>query len=209
MKSIFDRIIYHRVLHIHGTPASGKSILRILLARYIKVIRPTWTVRARDAWPHQLQDDDLDGTTAFIESCLKSTQDQPYPTQGRDVLVDEAQMKCRDIYFWNLFLKLIDNTQGVHAIILSSYGNPGRRPIELVGVTPPVLQHDQRISLVWTANALFPPVWLLFTREEAREVVALDTEFQVGKLSIYCHGFYWFLVTCFSYVEVCGIKMRS
>lgn len=181
VKGIFDRMIYYRILHIRGTPASGKSILRLLLARYIGVVRPAWTVSSQEAWPHHLQDNDLEGTAAFLESCLNLPRDQFYSTEDRVLLVDEAQMTYRNVYFWNSFLKLIDNTQGVYVILFSLYGSPGRRPIELVGLTPPVLSEDQRISLVWTTSGVFDPVGLLFTREEAREVIALATEFYQDK----------------------------
>lgn len=85
-------------------------------------------------------------------------------------------MTYSNVYFWNTFLKLIDKTQGVYVVLFSSYGSPGRRPIDLVGVTPPILHPDQRISLMWTVSPGFGPVGLLFTREEAAEVVALATE---------------------------------
>lgn len=178
VKNIFDRMIYHRVLHIRGTPASGKSILRILLTRYINVVHPNWTVSSQEAWPQDLQDNDFNGTAAFIEGCLNLPRDQFYSTQDRVLLVDEAQLTYSNVYFWNSFLKLIDNHQGVHVILFSSYGS---RPIDLVGVTPPVLHADQRISLVWTANDLFDPVGLLFTRDEAREVVALTVQYHQDK----------------------------
>lgn len=83
-------MIYYRILHIRGTPASGKSILRLLLARYINVVRPAWTVSSQEAWPHHLQDNDLNGTAAFVESCLNLPRDQFYSTQDRVLLVDEA-----------------------------------------------------------------------------------------------------------------------
>lgn len=44
-----------------------------------------------------------------------------------------------------------------------------------------MLRVAQRISLVWTAEGRFEPVGLLFTREEAREVVALTMEFHQDK----------------------------
>ncbi|KAL0630724.1 hypothetical protein Q9L58_010430 [Maublancomyces gigas] len=125
VKNIYDRMIYYRVLHIRGTPASGKSILRLLLSRYII-------------------DNGLNGAVAFIESCLNLPRDQFYSTQDRGLLVDEAQLTYSNVYFWDSFLKLIDDTPGVHVIHFSYYGSPGRRPIELVGVTPPVLHAAQR-----------------------------------------------------------------
>lgn len=85
-------------------------------------------------------------------------------------------MTYSNVYFWNCFLKLIDKTQGVYVVLFSSYSSPGGRPVDLVGVTPPILHPNQRISLMWTVSTEFDPVGLLFTREEATEVVALATE---------------------------------
>lgn len=169
-------MIRHRVLHIRGTPASGKTILRLLLTRHIRLSHPNWHITSLEVWPEGLQKDDLVGTEKSIESRLSLSRDEWPFAQDRVFLVDEAQMTYSNIYFWNCFLKLIDYTQGVYVVLFSSYGSPGGRPVDLVNVTPPVLRPDQRISLVWTASPGFDPVGLLFTREEAIEVVALATE---------------------------------
>lgn len=74
-------MIHHCFLHIRGTLASGKGILRLLTC-YINTVRPTWIVSSQEAWPHHLQDNDLDGTAAFIESYLNLTRDKFYSTQN-------------------------------------------------------------------------------------------------------------------------------
>lgn len=129
VENVFHRMIRHRVLHIRGTPASGKTILRLLLTRHIRLSHPNWHITSLEAWPEGLQKDDLVGTEKFIEYRLSISRDEWPFAQDRVFLVDEAQTTYSNIYFWNCFLKLIDYTQGVYVVLFSSYG-AARRPCQ-------------------------------------------------------------------------------
>lgn len=83
-------MIYHRVLHIRGTPASGKTILRLLLERYIELKEPEWLVSSAGVWPTELNTD-LDGTTRFIENPLNPPKTELFSVQDRALLVDEPK----------------------------------------------------------------------------------------------------------------------
>lgn len=172
VESIFDRMMHYRILHIRGTPASGKTVLLQLLRYHIKSIKPDWNVSVVVDWPSTLDNDDS-GTITHLERVLNLRRDDFLAAQDTVLLLDEAQTTYKNRYFWNMFLKSIERISGVYVVLFSSYGSPKRQPVDLIGLTPPVLTADQRIGLQIDENQGFPPAGLLLTITEAESIMSL------------------------------------
>jgi hypothetical protein len=73
------------------------------------------------------------------------------------LLVDEAQTKKADRFFWNYLLKVVVPSCGktLKVGLFSSYGNAGAIPVELHSITPPLLPGSSRIRVAQTAFILF------------------------------------------------------
>jgi hypothetical protein len=88
-------------------------------------------------------------------------------------LFDNAQDTYWDGHLWEYFFKdTVQHGSGPLAVLFCSYGSPSNRPVEYEEGVPPILPPSSRISLTpYYDGSGFPPIGLLFSREEFEEAV--------------------------------------
>ncbi|KAL4942456.1 hypothetical protein BDV06DRAFT_211805 [Aspergillus oleicola] len=165
-----DLIDSQKVVHVRGTPASGKTTLAQLLQQYYKVMKrnsifiETW--RELDEYP-------LVGNNYYIHAWSKldrmlRTRFDPnmnYLAPGTILIIDEAQKTYSDILFWNSIIKPRLSQEGldIRICLFCCYGSPSS-----VTLTP-----QSRLSS--------PQIGLFFTRSEftdaAQQLIA-NSRFQ-------------------------------
>ncbi|KAK2813210.1 hypothetical protein FQN50_000888 [Emmonsiellopsis sp. PD_5] len=160
------------VVHVRGTPSSGKTILAGLLARYY----------GNRGLPHVLltgwrREDDP------IEKCIKhyrskyggsfSRDDFLYSSKSPVFIIDEAQESYDDQIFWLAVLKTQSGRGvGPRFCLFSSYGSPSTGLSQLtMRSTPLRFGPAQRISLVPSQAQFSPGIGLFYTKNEFLEVV--------------------------------------
>lgn len=159
-----------RIIHIRGTPASGKTTLATLVELYLGLHFPNHKITFSRQWPSEKMSH-LE-SEKYLEGLLKGSYMDIMTSQDRVLLLDEAQTSYHDMFFWNTFLKGIHRLSGPYVMLFSSYGNPSQFPLGLdVAGTPAAFAQGQRISLRWESADNFPAVGLLLSDEEANDVI--------------------------------------
>ena len=127
------------------------------------------TVEVIKGWPRE------DGTT--IQDRIHKRIKSYSASSGKlYLLFDNAQDTYWDVHLWeNFFKDVVQHGSGPLAILFCSYGSPGTKPVEYDEGNPPILPLSSRISLTPshddTNDSGFPPIGLLFSREEFKEAV--------------------------------------
>jgi hypothetical protein len=157
---------------VRGTPASGKSTLLGLLHTYIKKKEPTAVFQIIESWPEENRND--------IRSRLQQRiMDFPKPSTTTYILIDNGQDTYWDILLWEIFFKSVTSSTNLlyRVIIFCSYGSAGIRPLDYKTGTPLDLTPQARVSLVPNReqDGEFPPIGLLYTREEFNEVIEVSS----------------------------------
>jgi hypothetical protein len=156
-----------RVVHVRGTPSSGKTTLAILLLKYYRKRREP--VVFLNGW-HDISDP----TDYLVNQCKKrgyhGIDDSTLTDADIVFILDEAQQSYNNKDLW---LGIIKTQSGSHAgpkiCLFSSYGSPATGPTQYpLGSTPINFGPSQRISL--TASR-FIENGLFYSREEFEDVV--------------------------------------
>ncbi|KAL3489859.1 hypothetical protein BJX62DRAFT_226271 [Aspergillus germanicus] len=147
------------VVHVRGTPASGKSVLMSLLKEnLVRLGHRVYDIYAWEPLAVQQTDDDNAWTklaeklrvTFHTKQKLHRETVEGYLRGGAYLLVDEAQRTYSDTRFWNEIVKVRAHGQGynLNICLFCSYGSPitGVRK-EPVNFTPGTLAPSQRLSL--------------------------------------------------------------
>lgn len=174
-----ERMRDYNILHIRGTPASGKSVLLALIHDHILNCYPSWSVVSLRSWPQHLLSGSPDDSCAFLEKILGLTLNQlPHLKQPIVLLIDEAQTSKSDTFFWNDFLKFLVQpcVVPVYVIMCSAYGSAGRFPVDLPLMTPPILSRVQRIELSWSGDTEYVPIGLYLSQDETTDVFDRTTK---------------------------------
>lgn len=153
-------------MKVRGTPASGKTVLALLLATYISEKNPNAHVIWIDGWPAAVKQ------SGSYQSYL---QQKGWVLDQETVFIfDEAQATYTDNALWNFF-KSMHLFALCRAIIFCSYGSPslhidvGETPGML---TPIVVMDAQRVTLRHIDHEDYlPPVGLLLTQSEFTDLV--------------------------------------
>ncbi len=117
-----------RVVHVRGTPSSGKTTLAHLLYHYYEDRgKPVVSI---DGW-HNIPDP----TTHLVNLCNISGYDQVKPsnllTMDLVFLFDEAQQSYPDLKLWLGIIKTQSgSTRGSKICLFSSYGSPATGPTQ-------------------------------------------------------------------------------
>ncbi len=172
-----------RVVHVRGTPASGKTTLAYLLRRYYEDRgEPVVSV---DGW-HNIPD-----PTAHLASlCVASGYDEVKPnnllTMDLVFLVDEAQQSYLDSKLWLGIIKTQScSISGPKICLFSSYGSPATGPTQYPhGSTPIHFGASQRVSISVSSHPRAPNICLFYNKEEFSEVVRLRSAEPTHKLPI-------------------------
>src|SRR5271154_1444904 len=147
--TLWDQLKEHQVIHVRGTPTSGKSTLAQLLKAYVARISPRTQVYAFSCQqPEVLQKRGINGSLYyqllnFHTSRPIDTDDWLYMTNML-LIIDEAQVSYQYGNLWTQFIKRIssDGDNGRRVILFSSYGSPAEIPL----VRGPVGSHSIELS---------------------------------------------------------------
>jgi hypothetical protein len=159
------------VVHVRGTPSSGKTTLAHLLKEYY--IKHKEAVVFLTGWYNV-----GDPTNYLISQCVASGYDRIEPWQFLHAkvvfLLDEAQQCYHD---WDLWIGIIKmqsgNAAGPKFCLFSSYGSPTTGPTEYpVRTTPHQFGPSQRVSIIASPFAENGDVCLFYSREEFEDVVS-------------------------------------
>jgi len=155
-------------MQVRGTPGSGKTTLMELLHDRILHHDRAATVEVIKGWAKE------DGTT-IQDRIHKRIKSYSAGSGKLFLLFDNAQTTYWDAPLWeNFFKDVVQHGSGPLAILFCSYGSPSDRPVEYDEGTPLILPPGSRISLTphdGPDHSGFPPIGLLFSREEFEEAV--------------------------------------
>lgn len=164
-----------KIIHIRGTPASGKSLLANFLYEYF--FSRNQEVYLIDEWPQDRKETALE---LVLSACLpEGRRTIAQLIQSNLVLIlDESQYTYSDSGLWYKFLKIAGGNarpaRGVRVCLFSSYGSPTTGAPQMdypESITPPVFSYHQRVSLMPASEPGSPDISLFFTREEYHDVV--------------------------------------
>jgi hypothetical protein len=166
------------IVHVRGTPASGKSVLSLLLKDYFR--QQGRTVFWLGVWGQKLREfGDEDSWVNFAQSirCNYPMLDkkQNIFANGNVIIVDEAQTSYGDTRFWNEIIKSVRGRIGykIKFCLFCSYGNPSAgMPYNPKDHSTPVdFGPAQRISLTPSVEPGSPQIGLFYNKNEFEVVV--------------------------------------
>ena len=182
LAAILDEV---NIVHVRGTPASGKTYLSELLSyhyrnrgRRVSLIKEWEKLNHKNPW---------DSLVKLVEKWNEEAQDAPTTTSSQSeqdlswvltsntvILVDEAQMTYNDSALWNTILKKRQSSflgYNFRLCLFCSYGSPSAGPDQTF-FTPVTLVNKQRISLTPQSQPGSPSIGLFYSKEEFRDVVS-------------------------------------
>lgn len=177
MSKLAEVLDLQSIIHVRGTPASGKSVLSLLLRDYYRKNERTafWL----GTWCRYLGDEDPWEDFAQVlrqkYPTLKQKQKKDIFTAGSLVIIDEAQGSYGDIAFWNNIVKDIRGglRYRIKLCLFASYGSPstGTPYNDKSYRTPVDFAPTQRVSLTPSFEPGSPPIGLFYTEDEFEAVV--------------------------------------
>ncbi|KAL1968867.1 hypothetical protein VTN77DRAFT_1228 [Rasamsonia byssochlamydoides] len=159
-----------RVIHVRGTPSSGKTVLANLLWHYYRNRREP--VVLLHQW-HNVKNP----MRHLVEKCHENgyTSVQLETFSGSEVvfLLDEAQQSYGDLDLWLGIIKTHSGRIcGPKFCLFTSYGSPTSGPAQYpIGTTPVRFSRTQRVSITASLFAADETVSLFYTPEEFEDVV--------------------------------------
>ena len=173
-----------KIVHVRGTPASGKTRLSQLLRDYYqekgtKVFLLTdWrNLNHIDPWGSLCKlVESWDADPETPSSKFKEEKGQNWVLNSNVViLVDEAQKTYNDNMFWNTIMKDTHSFYGApinfKLCLFCSYGNPRTGP-DSTYFPPEIIMNGQRISLTPENQYNSPPIGLFYSKDEFNDVVS-------------------------------------
>ena len=164
----------HRVVHVRGTPTSGKTVLSELINSHVEeyhkelvpvyVVWETRSTRAAKSWQDFLCNYSQ-GRVSYSELYARS-----------DILwiIDEAQLSYTEPDFWIRYVKRQSSPGkdvGPRLVLFSSFGSPSASVFVVPGSSPVTLEPEQRMSL--TIQPHLPhDLALCFSPEEILDLAA-------------------------------------
>jgi len=181
LATILDEV---NIVHVRGTPASGKTCLSELLRDYylkegrkVSLIKKWETLHYKNPWNSliELVEKWNEGITNSSTTSLQSEQDLSWVlTSNTVVLVDEAQVTYNDTALWNTIIKerrSLTCLYNFRLCLFCSYGSPRTGPDQTF-FTPVTLFDEQRISLTPQNQSRSPNIGLFYDKEEFKDVVS-------------------------------------
>lgn len=117
------------IVHVRGTPASGKSVLSLLLRDYYR--RNGRIVFRLGVWEQNLGDlNDEDPWASFAQILRRKypnmKKKQEIFADGNVIILDKAQGTYGDTAFWNYIVKSVQGRIDYHKklCLFASYGSP-------------------------------------------------------------------------------------
>lgn len=167
------------VIHIRGTPASGKTTLSKLLRDYY--LENHRTVFLLSIWKSLESFPGEDPWTRFalmLQQTYSKHSLKDFFAPKTIILIDEAQTSYSDDRFWNTIIKERRSNEGedIKICLFCSYGSPLTGLDEACAwFTPVNFGSAQRITLTPQPGKYSPNVGLFFTPDEFAEAVLLRT----------------------------------
>ena len=180
----------HAIVHVRGTPASGKSTMAKLLFHHYLRNRQPKIVFVAD-WKDWLRND-KDTVGFLVRQCHllgHNVQRAEFLNETNDDLIfilDEAQVTYDDSFFWYSVIKeRLSATSGPRFCLFTSYGSPSTgSPDYLKTTTPAILKREQRVSLIVPDNHVKHDLCLFYKHEEYEDAVKRltdTTDFTIGE----------------------------
>lgn len=172
-----------RVVHVRGTPSSGKTTLVHLLYQYYK--GRGQAVVLIDGW-HNIPDP----TIHLVNRCIISGYDEATTSNLLNLdlvfLFDESQQSYQDLTLWLGIIKTQScRINGPRICLFSSYGSPTTGPTRYPhGSTPVHFGSEQRVSISVSSTSTASNICLFYNKEEFSEVVRLRCANPTQKLAI-------------------------
>ncbi|KAK2784931.1 hypothetical protein FQN53_008117 [Emmonsiellopsis sp. PD_33] len=172
VEALWGRLQRETVIHVRGTPASGKSTLAFLLKLHVEEVAPNLHILAI-AWPMEFPAGFFRQTPYHRLLNFLSNRDLELDDWKRKrilIIIDEAQGSYAYTSLWNDFIKSLTRLDGPLVALFSSYGSPTEAPLGDQTPTPILFSDSQRISL--RPTPVNPEIGLFFSLEEFDDVVA-------------------------------------
>ncbi|KAK1139000.1 hypothetical protein N8T08_001579 [Aspergillus melleus] len=170
------------VVHIRGTPATGKSILAELLKDALE--RQGTSVIFRTKWDPLVSANEhrVAVESAFYEQVAKESLYPGFFPNGV-LIVDEAQGTYSDVLFWDVFLKYLSTRElmnnRVRVFLFCCYGSPSTGADRDEAMTPHRLAEEQRVTLTPQSLPGSPQIGLFYDEREFLEVISrIEGEYQ-------------------------------
>jgi hypothetical protein len=178
---LWEQVQLHRVIHIRGTPGSGKTFLARLLRFYLWKTMPNLKIYST-SWPNEskFKENGLHKGSYYHE-LLNVATSKPMDARfdwlelkNTLLIIDEAQRSYEYDSLWADFLRSQagrGRKGGILVILLSSFGSPSEAPVQVKGSAPMSFAPEQRVSVRPLPNRNNPEVSLYFTLAEFKDVV--------------------------------------
>lgn len=140
-----------RVVHVRGTPSSGKTTLARLLYEHLSMLGEDVVMAV--AW-HEVNDAISHLINLAEQQGCRGLNRRSFLSSNVVIILDEAQHSYQDLSLWLGLIKTQSGmTEGPRLCLFSSYGSPtsGRADYPL-GTTPVHFGPEQRVSI--TASSL-------------------------------------------------------
>ncbi|KAB8230344.1 uncharacterized protein BDW43DRAFT_314033 [Aspergillus alliaceus] len=167
------------VIHIRGTPASGKTVLSELLRDYyvennrkvflLETWEPLESFHGKDPWTR---------FALLLQQRYPEYSHTEFFASKTVIVVDEAQASYKDSYFWNTIVKERRSGEGedINICLFCSYGSPlTGLEVDHLWFSPATFGPAQRITLTPQPGKDSPKLGLFFTPDEFDEAVSLLT----------------------------------
>ncbi|PLN74690.1 hypothetical protein BDW42DRAFT_181882 [Aspergillus taichungensis] len=179
INKLIDLLREKSVVHVRGTPASGKTVLASLLHGALE--KQGRLAYYLNGWETNLKDlmkfssDPWVAFHTFLLQEFPSFTISSTPGKASVLIVDEAQMSYGDMIFWNRIIKEhMDGSAGfeLQICLFCSYGSP-RTAIERqdYGPTPRNFEQSQRVTLTPQSGVDSPQLGLYYTESEFNDVI--------------------------------------
>lgn len=164
------------VVHVRGTPASGKTTLAHLLHKHYKDKGiPSVTI---PVWPKPSEPDD---PKSYLNTLVAACHGDGFTHIDRSTIhesdivfiLDEGQMSYGDAGLWLGFVKTQNGSRwGPRICIFTSYGSPSGGPYDFANGSPlSFLEIGQRVSITAPPAEVSPGIGLFYSRDEFNDVV--------------------------------------
>jgi hypothetical protein len=157
------------VVHVRGTPSSGKTTLAKLLADYY--LRNQRAVVTINLWTKT-----IDPLECLVEHCNSAgyvVNRSKILDENIVIILDEAQTSYADDSLWLGPIKSQSGqSDGLSFCLFASYGSPtSGAPEYPLQCTPVHLGPAQRVSLTISNNSFAPDICLFLREDEFKDVV--------------------------------------
>ncbi|GAB1200261.1 hypothetical protein APSETT444_009631 [Aspergillus pseudonomiae] len=146
------------VIHVRGTPASGKTVLSELLRDYyherkrkvflLKTWKPLDSFEGGDPWTQ---------FASLLQERYQTSSSTDFFDKGTVIIVDEAQGSYQDVSFWNTIIK--ERRDG-----RATFG-----PAQRITLTPQPNKYSPKLGLFYTPDEFNEAVSLLTTNRYDEE----------------------------------------